>query len=390
MLMSGTPPMSCVSAGWAGNSWPPWNVLQVLIAQLFTTSWLAFGAAASPAGGVAGPGAYNAYFGYLHSHTGVSDGAGTPAQAFAHARDEAGLDFFAVTDHDYYPDPMTDADWSVIRSAADQYNEDGRFVTFWGFEWTSDTERWQPGGLGLGHVTVVGSEDYCSSADAGTRTLDQLVDWLSGRSAIALFNHPGQYGTTFDGFEFARSDAFVGMELWNRDTDYYSGDGFHADDGGRGYYDEALSRGWYIGAGGGQDNHSADWGTANEWRIAVLAPAKTRADILDAFRARRFYATRDRDLRLAFTCNGQHMGSKIAPGDLDCRIEVRDGDREVFAKVELVVNGKVVRTWAVHDTHLVLAHALAGQQGDYLYLRAYQANESDWVAISSPIFITRN
>jgi hypothetical protein len=358
------------------------------MAQLLTTSLLAFEAAGVSTSSGGEPGTYNVYFGYLHSHTGVSDGEGTPAQAFAHARDQAGLDFFAVTDHDYYPDPMTVADWSAIRNAADQYNEDGRFVTFWGFEWTSDTEQWQPGGLGLGHVTVVGSDDYCSSADTGTRTLNQLVSWLSTRSAIALFNHPGQYGTTFDGFDFERSDAFVGMELWNRDTDYYAGDGFHADDGGKGFYDEALSRGWYIGAGGGQDNHAADWGTANGWRIAVLAPRKTRADILDAFKARRFYATRDRDLVLAFTCNGQHMGSKIAPGNLNCGIEIRDGGDEVFSKVELVVNGAVVRTWTPQGTHPVLAHELAGHRGDYLYVRAFQANEAGWAAISSPIFIT--
>jgi hypothetical protein len=62
----------------------------------------------------------------------------------------------------------------------------------------------------------------------------------------------------------------------------------------------------------------------------------------------------------------------------------------VFSKVELVVNGAVVKTWTPHDTHPVLTYSLAGQQGDYLYVRAYQANESGWSAISSPIFITSN
>src|SRR5262245_19598398 len=42
---------------------------------------------------------YNTYFGFLHSHTRLSDGEGTVAQAYQYARDVGGLDIFAVTDH---------------------------------------------------------------------------------------------------------------------------------------------------------------------------------------------------------------------------------------------------------------------------------------------------
>ncbi len=334
------------------------------------------------------PVAYNVYYGYLHSHTGVSDGKGTPSQAFARARDEAGLDFFAVTDHDYYPDDMTDADWQGIKKAANENNEDGKFVAFWGFEWTSDTTEWQQGGLGLGHVTIVGSDDYCNSARSGTRTLNQLVSWLSTQNAISFFNHPGQYGTTFDKFNFNMSSKLVGMELWNRSDDYYSGDGFYAGDGGKGYYDEALARGWYLGAGGGQDNHSADWGTASESRIAVLALEKTRAAILDAFNARRYYSSRDRNLVLSFACDKEPMGSQIRGGSVACDIEMSDGDSESFAAVDLLLNGEVIQTWTPGSTHPVLTHSLEVKQGDYLYVRVFQSQQpTRWAAISSPIFI---
>ena len=40
----------------------------------------------------------NAYFGLLHGHTSYSDGLGTPDDAYESAK-EAGLDFFAVTEH---------------------------------------------------------------------------------------------------------------------------------------------------------------------------------------------------------------------------------------------------------------------------------------------------
>ena len=42
---------------------------------------------------------YQLYFGQLHSHTNISDGAGTVEEAFTHASNVDNLDFLAVTDH---------------------------------------------------------------------------------------------------------------------------------------------------------------------------------------------------------------------------------------------------------------------------------------------------
>jgi hypothetical protein len=47
---------------------------------------------------------YNLYFGDLHSHTGYSDGYGTPAEAYA-AAIAGGADFFATTDHTKWVSP---------------------------------------------------------------------------------------------------------------------------------------------------------------------------------------------------------------------------------------------------------------------------------------------
>jgi hypothetical protein len=208
------------------------------------------------------------------------------------------------------------------------------------------------------------------------------VTWLSTQDAVAIFNHPGQYNTTFDEFIFDHTDNIVGMELWNRSQDYYSKTGFHGD----GYFDEALREGWRIGAAGGQDNHGTDWGTKNEWRIAVLAPKKTRASIFEALKARRFYSSRDKNLALSFICNGSQMGSSVGAGTLACEIEAFDGDNESFASIELLRNGSVIETWTPNDTHPTMTSSVAGSVGDYFYVRVYQSN--DWTAISSPIWVT--
>ena len=319
-------------------------------------------------------GGYNVYYGQLHGHTSISDGSGAPSDAYKYARDTAKLDFFSIADHDYYPDDMTASDWTAITNAANTYNSDGTFVTFWGFEWTSDDPSYGSGLLNKGHITIINSPDYCNARYEPTRTLHQLCTWLSTRDAIAFFNHPGQYDTTFDKFVFNHTDNIVGMELWNRDTDYYSNDGYYGNDGGLGYDDEALSRGWYVGASGSGDNHAKDWGTQNEWRMAVLAPRKTRASIYDAMKARRFYSSRDKNLALSFTCNGAQMGSRIAGGALNIEIEATDADNETFSRIDLLKNGAVVQRWTTNATHPMVTSTQSGHQGDYFYVRMYQSS----------------
>lgn len=207
---------------------------------------------------------YNAYFGYLHAHTSISDGSGQPKRAYARAR-QAGLDFFGLSDHDYYTNDMTQADWDKIHNAA---NAESRpdFVTFVGYEWTSDSAGWDYDndhpGYNLGHFTVVGTPAWCNCEDPECDTLDEFVSWLDEQpQGVAIFNHPGSYDGSFGQFDFNHSDRIVGMELWNRNKDYYSGSGYDPNDG-MGFFDEALLKGWHIGAGGGQDNHGSDFGVS--------------------------------------------------------------------------------------------------------------------------------
>ena len=74
----------------------------------------------------------------------------------------------------------------------------------------------------------------------------------------------------------------IAVELWNRNTDYFTRKG----DNGVRYYDEALQKGWYIGAGGGQDNHDRSWGVKNQSRMAVMAETLSRESIIEALKER--------------------------------------------------------------------------------------------------------
>lgn len=99
---------------------------------------------------------HNLYWGDLHGHTGYSDGFGTPSAFHEYGRARQGLDFAAISDHaewigfhekklrmsDGSPVPL----WANLIAEVEAQNVPGSFVTFPGFEWTSDVH---------GHRTVV-------------------------------------------------------------------------------------------------------------------------------------------------------------------------------------------------------------------------------------------
>ena len=322
-------------------------------------------------------GNWNVYYGHLHNHTTVSDGSGSPDQAYSYARDVAGLDFFSTGDH---AESTSSSEYDLIKSTANAYNEDGVFAAFYAFEWSSSTH---------GHVLVVNSDDYCTSSSSATNTFSELLTWLSGRETIAFFNHPGRESNAFEHYDGTVSDKFVGMELWNKTSGfntYYYNDGFHSNDGGMGHYDEALLRGWKVGASGAEDNHGTTWGTQVPWRKAILADNLTRTDLYAAMKARRFFSTLDKNIGLLIEMDSQPMGSTVLGGTNTIVIQANDADNEIFDRVELLKNGVVINTWYPNSSTPYITEVVNSSDGDYYYARVRQADGDE--AISSPIWIS--
>jgi hypothetical protein len=100
-----------------------------------------------------------------------------------------------------------------------------------------------------------------------------------------------------------------------------------------------LNKGFRVAPTANQDNHFRNWGTITAARTAVLADRLTKADILQAMKARRVYATEDQNLQILFTVNGQPLGSIIRtqnPQDLTIQVQINDPDEpNAVYKVEL-------------------------------------------------------
>ena len=321
---------------------------------------------------------YNVYYGHLHNHSNVSDGTGTPNDAYNYAKNTAGLDFFSLSDHAYL---INSTEWETIKNTAESYNEDGVFTSFWGFEWSHSTQ---------GHVTVINTEDYCTT---GTEpNFSDLLSWINSHDCAAFFNHPGRQnsnGQEFGQFLDTPSEKFVGMELWNKadvfDVYYYN-DGYYSSDGNLSYFDEALTRDWKIGAGGSEDNHTSDWGTRTDNRLAVLSNALTRSAIYDALQNKRFFTTLDKNLKMSFRINGMEMGSTIqGESGQSLHVSVSDDDGETFSKIELYKNGILETTWNPGVSDVDISDYLSTSDGDYYYIKVTQPDGDE--AISSPIFI---
>jgi hypothetical protein len=325
-------------------------------------------------------GGFNVYYGHLHNHCNVSDGIGTPDAAYYYAKNTANLDFFSLSDHSGAIDAT---EWAAMKTAADAYNQAGVFTAFRGFEWTSSGS--------YGHVAVINTNDYCTTSSP-TNTFSSFCDWLNARECAAFFNHPGREnagGTEFSHFATTPSAKLVGMELWNKNdafSDYYYNDGYYSNDGNKGYYDEAITRNWRIGASGSEDNHSGNWGNYNSYRLAVLATANTRDDIYNALKAKRFFSTLDKNIALSFKINGNEMGSIVLPGAYSLHIQASDADGELFTEVRLLKNGAAINTWTPNSTNPDITTDLAFNNAEYYYIIVKQSDGNE--AISSPIWIS--
>jgi len=298
-------------------------------------------------------------FADLHNHTLLSDGEGDPERAFVSMR-EAGLDVAALTDHAILAyDQVSELDpvdllrrldagvarrlraaigldqqgWELAGRLADAADEPGRFVAIRGFEWTNPvlghlnvwlSSTW----IDALHTTGIGWDGIADEAkrlpaigsilhdvlDAlpGDPGMRPVYDWLAaergGLDGLAGFNHPGREPGWFDAFRHDPriADRVVSLELFNKH------DEFLFDDARQSPLVTCLDAGWRVGLLGVSDEHGDAWGfPAGKGRGGLWLRELSRDGVREALRARRFYATNQRALRLDAAVQGVRMGGTV-------------------------------------------------------------------------------
>ena len=359
-----------------------------------------------------GEATFQRYFGQLHSHTQYSDGAGSLESALDYVKnlpESANVDFVAFTDHSNYFDKSGAANpegalydmslasaasqnlWNEYKNAVAAFNKEnaGSMVAIAGFEMT-----WSGG---PGHINTFNTPGIVSrnnttlnnkTKDAGLQAYYKLLSQTEGVDSISQFNHPG---TTFGNFiDFGYWDAVVDTRMYM--VEVGNGEG---QIGAGGYYPSyeqyimALDKGWHVAPTNNQDNHKGRWGNANDARDVILTDDFTEDGIYEALRARRMYATEDKNLDLDYTVNGYMMGSIIdVPEKLNFEISFNDPDRtDSIAKVELVVNsGKVAYTW---DSAADLAKGSVSVElaPEYTYYFVRVTEGDGDLAVTAPVWV---
>ena len=255
-----------------------------------------------------------AYFGDLHSHSTISACVchldALPDDIYAYARDNAALDFTALTDHGGH---MNDRDFHTIKKLARANHQPGICLAMMAQEWSS------AGKGGFGHKNIIYDHDdpkhYFNPHKESTQPKPfghanptQLWAALRGQGAITI---PHQIA---DGKHRAYTDwSFkdklmqpVAEILQNRGSYEFKGAPLATRLFAEGHsLHDAWAMGHILGVIASPD-HGGGRG-----RAVVLAENLTRKEIVAGLRARRCYGTSGAKIFLDFRVNGRLMGEEI-------------------------------------------------------------------------------
>lgn len=346
----------------------PGEVTQVIFTEEFDLDW-------------------NLYFGQLHAHTDISNGAGSVEEAFQYASQVDGLDFFAVTDHSDSFDNADmgaidadgadiGADWAAGKQAAASVTGED-FVGLFGFEmtWPEDKQ--------LGHISTFNTPGWQTRDQADFENVPTALEnyykaLASVPGSVSQFNHPDTVHGDFERFDHYSPQYDAAVSLLE-----VAGEDGVVDCG---YYDLALDKGWHVAPTNNQNNHNGQWGDASDARTVVLAKSLTEEALYAAMKDRRVYATQDSDLAIYYELNGTVMGS-IIPKSEEAEITVflSDPTDEAIGSVEVVADGGAVLVSEYVETPSQVLELPASGGHSYYYLRITQPDGD--VAITAPVWM---
>lgn len=340
---------------------------------------------------------YHIYWGDLNGHSDLSSGAKAPGVYFWYARAVGLLDFAVLTDNDHEDKLQKVLDevafHDVCQVVDEEYNEDGRFAGFVGYEWTSRE-------YGNRLVAFPQVPDVLPTAASGTDTPAKLRAALPEGSVVTVAHPSGSKESP------PVDPASVGTEDL---VEIYSTLGiFEAAGSPRpstqetpgAFVRDLLKEGFRPGFVATSDTRLSTPGNPRGFSVedhpwpngitAVLAKELTREGILEALRARRCYATTGQRYLMEFTVDGQQMGSELrVPKGHEAAVYGSLGSTSKWARVEIVGPAGPLATLTPdpEDADVVELTATTEpfSEPTYVYLRG--VDELGGMAWSSPVYL---
>ena len=319
---------------------------------------------------------FDTYWGILHAHTEISDGAGSLDHLFRYMRDECLLDFGGTGDHDHVFETSDDM-WKRVQNAVAQYHVPGEFVTFLGYEWA----KWRQNGDGDRNVYYLHDHRPMLRSDDGHYpSPPDLFRGLREETAIVIPHHPAEIGNHCD-WKDHDPDKERLVEIYScwgsSERGVHDGNPLPVRPSGRardaeldagevpeGFVQRALALGWRVGFTGGGDDHIGHPGDevmhgGDPWRykaglMAMQATDRTREAMWDAMWRRRTYATTGPRILVDLEVGGHPMGTELLVSEhpklaSTRRIEATVHGTDVITLVEIIRNNEDVYAYKAQD-----------------------------------------
>jgi len=361
----------------------------------------------------------NYYFGNLHAHSDYSDGnqdnpGFTPYDDYNYAMSSQCMDYLGISEHNHYTAGTRLSNYHLgVTQATNFTTAFPGFVALYGMEWgvisggghvliygdgMNDLWGWESGSGSWG-----GSNNYdafiAKSDYTGANGLYKTINDNNASNTFATMAHPNSsdFGNLSNIAYSAIADAAItgtavesGPSTSTNTT--YSNPGSSMSY--LAYYKKLLSKGYHIGPSIDHDNHNTTFGRTTYSRTAVVAPVKTKTEIIKGFRNIHFYATQDCDSKVDFTLNTKIMGSSVvAAGAPVISVNLTDATTSTAAAVIKLMYGipgsnvnAVEINSAVGSTLTYVDNDLANLATGYYYIDI--TNGSSRV-ITAPVWYTR-
>ncbi len=236
-----------------------------------------------------------------------------------------------------------DREWAEIQEVSKTMNSTGEFVTFPGYEWQGDGSS--------------GDHNVYSLKEGlpifRVNTIGELYECLKDYDALAIPHHtayrPGRRGRDWSVYNeelspFAELYSIHGCSETDEELIGLRWNSHMGPGQGGGTYQDALDRGYHLGAVCSTDNWGDMPGHYGNGRMACLAKALSRENLWDAFKARHVYGVTGDRILIDFRINDNIMGSIIrAPGKRVIRVKVIGSDS--LDRIEILKNGRIIETY---------------------------------------------
>ena len=309
-----------------------------------------------------------------HVHSGLSaDAEGEPDEILFYARDRGRLDALVMQENDLFVCPLTDGEYQTGAFYARALSRDGKFVALPGYEWTQQRPSDgtvafdQPRFWGANypnHRTVI----YPRAGGPLVRYTDVRGDIGKLHAAVAAAG--GIMHTQHASFDFHPHPTEVALEVtsgWG--VFFLNPRKIHA----------TLAAGHRAGFVGTSDNHRRSPGLGGGV-TGLYVSALTPDAILEAYRARRVFATSGARMAIEARANGVLMGQETHSGG-KVRLSLVAKSTRPLRRATLIRDGVDLRSFSLEGSALAttLEHTdtVSASGSHWYYWRVEQEGTSE-------------